>query len=110
MKNNAVKFNGPASPISLEAIAILDYVRDQVQSQRDELTALETAVDELMNAKPKSKKKSGASKKKESSSALSNVASVGGVAVNLGDLSKSMHFDGADSDSDDSFGANLLDL
>ena len=98
MKSNAVKFNGLNSAIALEAIAIYDFVRDQVESSRDELTALEEAVKEQMSGKPKKKKKQGGSKK---SSGASNMASVGGVDVNLGDLSQQM-LEGINSDSDES--------
>ena len=101
MKANAIKFNGQGSPIAQEAVAIHDFVRDQVESSRSELNSLEEQVEELMNAKPKKKNKAGTSKN-TGAGAGSNVASVGGIAVNLGDLSKSMAFDGVDSDSDES--------
>jgi hypothetical protein len=101
MKTNAIKFNGQVSPIAQEAVAIHEYIRDQVDSCRSELTALEEQVDELMNAKPKKKNKHGATMNLGTSSG-SNLASVGGISVNLGDLSKNMAFDGVDSDSDES--------
>lgn len=104
MKNNAIKFNGQANAIAQEAIAIQDYVKDQIESSRAELSALEEAVEDQMNTKPKKKKK-GLSKK----AASSTTASVGGVSVNIGDLSQSMHFDGVDSDSDES-DSGFLDL
>jgi len=123
MKSNAIKFNGEASPIAQEAVSILEYVRDQVNSNRSELTPLEEAVREQMSGKPKKKAKKGGTKKGAGSAGGSggassgNVASVGGVSINLGDLSTSMHFDGAgggggggaDSDTDESF-AGLMDL
>lgn len=106
MKSNAVKFNGEGSPIAQEAISIYDYVRDQVDSSRDELNSLEEAVKELMSGKPKKKKKKGLSKS-HAAAGGSNVASFGGVSVNLGDLSQSIHFDGIDSDSDESYDLDL---
>jgi hypothetical protein len=104
MKNNAVKFNGPASPIASEATVIYEYIRDQIESHRAELAELEEAVKEQMDGKPKKKKKAGDGKKTKASG---TTASFGGVNINLGDLSS--HFHGADSDSDESFGG-LLDL
>lgn len=90
MKSNAIKFNTEASPIAQEAIAIYDFIRDQVQACRAELTKLEEAVEDQMSGKSKKKRKftddadSGA------------VAQIDGVAVNLGDLG------GYDSGSGDS--------
>jgi hypothetical protein len=104
MKSNAIKFNGQASPITQEAISIFDYVQDQVNASRDELTQLEVAVNEQMSGKPK--KKQGGTKK--SAVASSNVGMVGGVQVNLGNF-KFDGMDGIESDSDDSF-TGLLDL
>jgi len=101
MKSNAIKFNGESNPISQEAVAIHDFVKDQVQSKRAELSALEEAVKEQMTAKPKKKFKKGISKKTVNA-ASGNVASVGGVSVNLGDLSSSLHFEDMGSESDDS--------
>ena len=103
MKNNAVKFNGPASPIAAEAVAIYDFVRDQVESHRADLMDLEEAVKEQMEGKPKKKRKSNDEKK----SIKSTTATFGGVNINLGDLSSHLH--GVDSDSDESF-AGLLDM
>jgi hypothetical protein len=100
MKNNAVKFNSQASPIALEAIAMAEYVRDQVESHREEISALEEAVRDQMTAKPKKRAMKGWSSKKSSSDQTTNV---GGVDVNLGDLSKSMNLGNGGSDSDDSF-------
>lgn len=101
MKTNALKFNGPANVISQEAVAIHDYVRDQVDSCRSELTSLEEQVDELMNAKPKKKLKISASK--SSGTAFgSNLASIGGISVNLGDLKNTVFGADEDSDSDES--------
>jgi exopolyphosphatase/pppGpp-phosphohydrolase len=109
MKSNAIKFNGQANSIAQEAVAIHEYVKDQIDSNREELSALEEAVEEQMSTKP-TKKKKGLSKKAAGASS-GTVATFGGVDVNLGDLSKSMHFDGdEDSDSDESFSGLLGDL
>jgi hypothetical protein len=110
MKANAIKFNGQASPIAMEAASIYEYVKDQVEASRTELTKLEEEVNEQMNGKPKKKKKTGESKK-PGGSGSGNMARIGGVAVNLGDLPQGMQFDGMDSDSgdeDDSY-SGLLD-
>jgi hypothetical protein len=105
MKNNAVKFNGPASPIAAEAIAIYELVRDQIESHRSELSELEESVKEQMGGKPKKRKLLEGKKKKLG---RGNTASLGGLNVNLGDLSS--HFHGDDSDSDDSCGGLLDDM
>jgi hypothetical protein len=97
MKNNAVKFNGPVDLIAVEAVAIYEFVRDQIESQRAELSELEEAVKEQMEGKPKKKKKGMEGKKSKGSHG--SVARIGGVDVMLGDVS---HFHGGDSDSDDS--------
>mgnify|MGYP003497678766 FL=1 len=55
------------------------------------------------------KQKTSKSKKAKSQSS-GTLANVGGMQVNLGDLSGSMEFGGSDSDSDDSFGAILEGL
>ena len=103
MKSNAIKFNTESSPIAREASAIYDYVRDQVEANRSELSALEEAVQEQMSGKPKKKKKAGSKK------LSGNTASVGGVSVNLGDLPKSMKFDDIDFDNSDDSMSGLLD-
>lgn len=105
MKTNAIKFNGQASPITQEAIAIFEYVRDQIESSRSEFLQLEVDVQEQMSGKPKKKKKLGT---KKSSASSSNIGMVGGVQVNLGNL-KFDGMDAIDSDSDDSF-SGLLKL
>jgi hypothetical protein len=102
MKSNAVKFNGPTNPIALEAIAIYDYVKNQIDSVRDELTSLEEEVDEIMSGKPKKKKLKTGKSKKTSTGAVRNIASIGGMAVDLGDLSR-LGGGSDESDSDDSF-------
>jgi hypothetical protein len=100
MKTNAIKFNGPTNPIALEAVAIYDYVKNQIESIRDELTALEEEVDEIMSGKPVNKKlKTGKSKK---SSTIRNMANIGGMSIELGDLSR-VGGGSDESDSDDSF-------
>ena len=87
MKNNAIKFNTAASPIAQEAIAIHEFVRDQVQASRAELTKLEEQVEDQMGGKSK--------KKRKDMGAATPSISIEGVAVNLGDLK------GYDSDSGD---------
>jgi hypothetical protein len=101
MKSNAVKFNGAANPIALEAVAIYDFVKNQIEASRNEFTPLEDAVDQIMSGKPKKKRQ----KAGKNNSGSRNMASVGGVSFDLGDLSSSIHLDGGsdDSDSDDSF-------
>jgi len=102
MKSNASKFNGPSNPIALEAAAIYDFVKQQVESSRNELNPLENAVDEVFSGQGKKKKqklkKKGKAKKPKSG--IGSTASAGGLSVNLGDLSGTMNFD-SDSDSDD---------
>ena len=101
MKANAIKFNGPTNPIALEAVAIFDFVKNQIESIRGELTPLEEEVDEIMSGKAASKKlKSG--KGKKSSGNTRNIANIGGMAVELGDISRLG--EGSDySDSEDSY-------
>lgn len=104
MKKNAIKFNGPSNPIALEAAAINDYVKGKVNAKRKELTELEAEVSDIMSGTTK-KKKTKTKKKKAKTETASNTANVGGVSVNLGDISSSVQFgDGSDSDSDDSLG------
>jgi hypothetical protein len=102
MKSNAIKFNGPPpNAIAMEAIAIYDVVKTQIDASRSELTQLEEEVEDIMSGKPKPKRqKTG--KTKKSSDAVRNMASVGGVSVDVGDLSQSMYM-GEDSDDSDSF-------
>lgn len=102
MQTNAVKFNGPANPIALEAASIYDFAKNQIEAIRHELTALEEDVDEIMSGKPASKKKKAGKTKKSSSGASWNTATVGGVSVDLGDLSR-LNGGSDESDSDDSF-------
>jgi len=99
MKNNASKFNGPSNPLALEAASICDYVKQQVESIRSELTLLEEAVDDVFSGQAKTKKKQKKIKLKKSKSSLGSTASVGGHSINIGDLSGIMG--DSDSDSDD---------
>lgn len=102
MKGNAIKFNGPANAIALEAAAIYDFVKNQIESIRVELTPLEEEVDEIMSGKAAGKKLKGGKSKKISSGAARNVANIGGMSIELGNLSRLG--EGSDySDSDDSF-------
>lgn len=107
MKNNAIKFNGQANPISQEAIAIYDFVKNKIETNRDELSALEAAVDEQMNGKPKKKK---AKTSLSSATTAGNVANWDGVPINLGDLKQSNYLGGDDSDSGDESVSGLLNL
>ena len=102
MKANAIKFNGPTNAIALEAVAIYDFVKNQIESIRGELMALEEEVDEIMSGKAASKKSKSGKSKKSSSGSARNVANIGGMSVELGDVSRLG--EGSDySDSDDSF-------
>ena len=56
MKNNAVKFNTAASHIAIEAMAMYDFVREQVAANRAELTKLEEQVADQMSGKSKKRK------------------------------------------------------
>lgn len=94
MKNNAIKFNGEASPIAQEAIAIHEFVRDQVQACRTELTKLEEQVEDQMGGKSKKKRKD------MDLSASGTVARIEGVPVNLGDLKG---YDSGSGDDDEVF-------
>ena len=101
MKNNAIKFNGPASFLAKEATAIFDFVRSAIDADREEFNQLEDAVREQLDGpqKKKSRKSVGGKKKQEKSNlstgSTANVV-VNGVTttVNLGDLA------GFDDDSD----------
>ena len=77
MKNNAIKFNGQASPIAQEAISIYDFVKDKIEGDRTELMELEAAVDEQMGGG------SSKGKKRSSKKGSGNTARIGGVSVDL---------------------------
>lgn len=98
---NAVKFNGPESQIALEAVAIYNFVKDQVEASRKELAALEEAVSDIMDGKPK-KKKSKTTGKNKKKPGRGTKAGTSGFAVNLGDLPAQFNTAGSDSGSDDS--------
>ena len=109
MQQNAIKFNGGSSLIAGEAVAIYEFVREQVESSRSGLTPLEDAVQEQLSGKPKKKRKKKQSKPSSASPddvAVTNVGMVGGVEVNLGDVD--FNFDEIDSDSDDDSYAGVL--
>jgi hypothetical protein len=94
MKKNAIKFNGPDSPISLEACAIYDFVRDHLEANRHEFTTLEEATNEIMEAaKPKKKRKTTGKTKKKSTA---SVASSANFSV---DFTDSMFNDSGSDDS-----------
>ena len=103
MKSNASKFNGPQNPIAIEAAAIYDFVKHQVDSIRSELTPLEGAVEDVFSGQGKKKKlKKTKTKTKKPKSSLGGTAKVDGISVNIGDLSGITGM-GSDSDSGDSF-------
>ena len=102
MKNNASKFNGTHNPIAVEAAAIYEFVKHQVDAIRSELTPLEGAVEDVFSGQGKKKKQIKAKTKKAKSS-LGGTAKVDGISVNIGDLSGITGMDGSDTDSGDSF-------
>jgi Bromodomain len=106
MKSNAVKFNGEASTIAQEAIAIADSVKHLVESSREELSALEEAVEDQMSTKPKKKKKKQGSAKK---SATGTTANIKGVEINLGDVPQNFD-DDSDSGFEDEMFTGLQDV
>ena len=112
MQQNAIKFNGGSSLITGEAVAIHDFVQEQIESNRSELSSLEEAVKEQLSGKPKKKKKKKKRQTKSNASGAgstcaTNLGMVSGVEVNLGDLD--FKLDDIDSDSDDSY-AGVLNL
>lgn len=93
MKNNAVKFNGEKSDIAQEAIAMHQFVRDQIEANRPELSKLEEQVEDQMSGKKK--------KRKGMDSASSGaMAHLEGVPINLGDL---RGYDSGSGDDDEVF-------
>ena len=102
MKNNAIKFNGPTNSIALEAIAIYDFVKNEIEANRHEFTLLEEEVDEIMSGKSAKRKVKVNKSKKNSGGAMRNIARIGGMSVDLGDLSR-LGGGSDDSDSEDSF-------
>jgi hypothetical protein len=98
MKSNAVKFNGQGDPIAQEAIAIYDFVKDQVEASRGELGTLEEAVKEQMSAKPKKKSKTGGNRKAAGSSSGS-VMQLDGLDVDLGEYAQDVNISDSGEDS-----------
>lgn len=96
MKNNAMRFNGPNHPLSIEANAIYEFVQSEIADNRQQLDTMEEAVKDQMSSK-KSKKAKAAQAKMAKSSDGGFSAVVDGVAVNLGKISKDA-FDYSDSD------------
>lgn len=94
MKSNAIKFNTAESSIAKEAIAIYEFVRDQIQASRAELSKLEEAVEDQLSGKSKKKRKHN------DASASGTLARIGDVSVNLGDLKD---FDSDSGDDDEVF-------
>lgn len=93
MKKNAIKFNTAQSPIALEAVAIYDFVKGQIEANRQEFTDLEESVFDMYSGKPKKKKQKQAVA--EPKVEATNIANIDGVHVDLGDLGS----DGTDDDS-----------
>lgn len=97
LKKNATKFNGASNPITLEAAAIYDFVKQQIEASRNELTLLEGAVEDVFNGQA-NKKKQKTAKTKKTKGSLGGTANIDGIAVNIGDLSGITGMDGSDSD------------
>lgn len=97
MRNNAVKFNGELSPISIEAKEIYESVKSTIEQNRDEFNRMEQAVVDQLAGKKKTKKKGGTS---STSAKWSNVVLDGvQTQVNLGDnLGFALGSDSDDSD------------
>ncbi len=119
MKNNAIKFNGAGHTLAAEAIAIYDFVRSTIESNREELTRMENAVKEQMTSgkkrgKTPSSRDSPFSQVSESMSqdgppslSLGSVANVmlDGIetTVNLGNIEmNAFNFDDVSDSGDDS--------
>ena len=106
MKNNAIKFNGPASVLGREAEAIYEYVKKEVEDNRAEFDSMEDAVENQMGGTRKRKKAkksktsgSGGGSSKAGSQAGSSKPTSGdvvldGVKIDLGDIT----FEDGDSD------------
>uniref|UniRef100_A0A7S2VAW6 Bromo domain-containing protein n=1 Tax=Entomoneis paludosa TaxID=265537 RepID=A0A7S2VAW6_9STRA len=99
MKSNAIKFNGEGNQIAQEAIAIYEFVGDQIQASRSELSKLEAAVDDQMSTKPKKKRKGAAGKKKKGSNSM-GMDIAPGVPINLGDIEQFNDSDSGEEDDD----------
>jgi transcription initiation factor TFIID subunit 1 len=93
MKSNAIKFNTATAPIALEAVAIFEFVSDQIQAVRHELTGLEEQVEDQLSGKNKKRKNN-------ETSASGTVARIGGISVNLGNLKD---YDSGSGDDDEVF-------
>jgi len=110
MKINAIKFSGVGSLLANEAVAIFEFVKESVDSNRDEFDRMEQAVrDQLtggrtrMSRGPTPKGDFSESESVSRNSVPGHTANVilDGVAttVNLGKLPTSLVFDGGhDSD------------
>lgn len=92
MKTNAEKFNGVSNPLALEANRIYEYVKQVVDKDRDELTQMEMAVQNMTSTTTGRR----TPKNSASEAAQQQTTVIDGMAV--GDLSKFSD----DSDSDDS--------
>jgi hypothetical protein len=105
MKSNAIKYNGPESELSKEAIAIYEFAKDTVEQNRSEFDSMEQAVkDQLGGGRKKQKKSSMPSQTSMNNGRMSTAnLVVDGISttVNIGDEGFAGRF-GDDSDSDDS--------
>lgn len=95
MKNNALRFNGPESSVTKEAVAIYEQVKSEIADNRAEFDEMIAAVEDQMNNKKPRKK---ARSKSPKASAPGAKVNVDGVQVNLGEQPWVML--GSDSDSD----------
>eukprot|EP00978_Attheya_sp_CCMP212_P011558 scaffold28550_cov41-Attheya_sp.AAC.1 len=106
MKSNAIKYNGPESELSKEAIAIYEFAKDTVEQNRSEFDSMEQAVKDQLGGGRKKQKKSSMPKSQTSMNngrmSTANLV-VDGISttVNIGDEGFAGRF-GDDSDSDDS--------
>ncbi|VEU39825.1 unnamed protein product [Pseudo-nitzschia multistriata] len=88
IKSNAIKFNGAAHSLAVEASAIYDMVKSMIESNKAELSHLEQAVADQMNTQPK--KKSSSKKSSTTSAGAGDVSQLGSWSaadINLDDLS-----------------------
>lgn len=90
MRKNAIKFNGESAYISNSARSLYDLVKSQIELNREELTDLESAITDFWNGgngNPPKKQKTATKGSSPKSERKNEVANVGGVTVNLGDIS-----------------------
>jgi hypothetical protein len=105
MRSNAIKYNGPESELSKEAIAIYEFAKDTVEQNRIEFDSMEQAVqDQLGGGRKKQKKSSLPMSQALMNNGRMSTANlvVDGISttVNIGDEGFAGRF--GDDDSDDS--------